>query len=184
MWVRALVIAGLVTACNRDSTIDDTTSTSTTAAVSDTTTTEGAATTYAGPDACMSTDECGSGKFCAAAYDPGTATRGPAACVNTCVPADDLTLWCFDDRACCDGLRCNPVDGFCHPHGSDETSGTTQGDTDASGDTTTTEGTTTEGTTAEGTTETGSSTTGDTDSTSSTGDEDSTSTGSTSSTSE
>jgi hypothetical protein len=181
MWVRALVIAGLVTACNRDSNIDDTTSTSTTAAVSDTTTTEGAATTYAGPDACMSTDDCNSGKFCAAAYDPGTATRGPAACVNTCVPADDLTLWCFDDGACCDGLRCNPVDGFCHPHGSEETtSGTTQGDTDASSDTTTTAGTTTEGTM----TETGSSTTGDTDSTSSTGDEDSTTTGSASSTSE
>ncbi len=30
-----------------------------------------------------------------------------------CVPQTDLQRWCFDDASCCEGLRCNRVDGFC-----------------------------------------------------------------------
>lgn len=65
-----------------------------------------------GPDACEASEECGEG-FCVAPYDAGASVRGMTLCVSTCVDADDLQRWCIDDAACCDGLSCNAVDGFC-----------------------------------------------------------------------
>jgi hypothetical protein len=65
-----------------------------------------------GPDACEASEDCGEG-FCVAPYDAGTSVRGAAACVSTCVEADDLQRWCIDDAACCEGFSCSAVDGFC-----------------------------------------------------------------------
>jgi hypothetical protein len=170
MWVRlALAIPVLLAACNRGAELDETTSSSSTMAVGDMTTTQGVATTYGGEAACAATDDCEDGAYCAAPYDPATATRGAAVCVGSCVPRDDLTRWCIDDLACCEGLRCHTVDGFCHPIADDDTS---SGVTDTNDDTSTTEDSTT-GTdstsdTTKGTddaTSTGDSTSGDAGST-------------------
>lgn len=67
------------------------------------------------PAACERSDDCEDPEapHCVAPYDPGTATLGPATCVATCVAVGDLARGCLDDDACCEGLRCNPVDGFC-----------------------------------------------------------------------
>jgi hypothetical protein len=54
-----------------------------------------------------------SGAFCVAPYDVGGVGKGPAACVPECVGENDLQRWCVDDDACCEGLLCREVDGFC-----------------------------------------------------------------------
>lgn len=141
-----LVFAVLLAACNDAPGADDAASTSTTTGT-DGTMTGSIGTTYTEPDACMSTEDCDGGMVCAAAYDPGTASRGTAACVDACVPVDDLTLWCLDDLACCEGLRCNTVDGLCRPWASDETTtSSTSEDTGTSAGTTMDDTTTTAGT--------------------------------------
>ena len=86
-----------------------------------------------GPDACEVTEDC-EGGFCVAPYDAGASLRGAAACVSTCVGQDDLTLWCIDDAACCEGLSCNAVDGFCVGAGATSSSSSgTDGSSSSSG---------------------------------------------------
>ncbi len=80
--------------------------------------TDTASTTFVDADACLLSEECGTGGLCVAAYDPaaqGGPTPGSALCSNTCIEQDDLVRWCFDDDACCGDLQCNLVDGFCLP---------------------------------------------------------------------
>lgn len=125
----------------------------------------------ADPDACGASQECETTGACVAPYDPGTVSPGASVCVATCIETDDLSRWCIDDQSCCDGLRCNEVDGFCLPYSS----------TSGSSSTPSTSGSGTE--TSTGSTGT-SSTAGSDTGTSSTGaDTDGTSTSSTSSTS-
>lgn len=97
--------------------------------------TETPGTTFSPPDACESTEECaGENERCVAAYDPGSSPpMGPGACVEACIEATDLQLWCFDDTACCGELRCNRVDGFCEEPPSDSDLGSSSGST-GSGD--------------------------------------------------
>jgi hypothetical protein len=63
-----------------------------------------------------------------APYDAGAGTgplgMGTAACVPECVPVGALDRWCIDDEACCDGSRCDALDGFCvgEPAGSSDSS--------------------------------------------------------------
>ena len=71
---------------------------------------------------------------CVAPYDPGLGAIGDAACVSACVTSGDLARACRDDAACCAGLQCNPVDGFCTAPLEDTTS-STGGETDIDTDT-------------------------------------------------
>lgn len=73
----------------------------------------GEATGFDGGQACERSEDCETDGACVAAYDPGLGEPGPATCVNTCIATDDLTRWCVDDQACCAGLWCSAVDGFC-----------------------------------------------------------------------
>jgi hypothetical protein len=156
-----VIVFALGIGCNRGSNAEDATGeTSTSTTVSDTTT-EGAATTYAGPEPCGASDDCDGALVCAAPYDPATAMRGPAACVEACVDRDDLMRWCIDDGSCCEDLRCNAVDGFCTPRDSGGESGTESSGSGTTGD--------------ESTSDTGS--TGKDDTTGSTGKDDAGSTG-------
>ncbi len=79
-------------------------------------TTTGATTTPTQPpDACESTEDCGDGNgFCVAPYDVGEG-RGPAVCGPECVAENEVQRWCTDHEACCEGLLCREVDGFCEP---------------------------------------------------------------------
>jgi hypothetical protein len=86
-------------------------------------------TSVPGPDACEASEDC-EGQFCVAPYDAGASQRGAAACVATCVGQDDLVRWCIDDAACCEGLSCNAVDGFCVAGAVDEGTSTGIGTTD------------------------------------------------------
>lgn len=106
-----------------------------------------AATTFAGPDACQSSEDCETEGSCVAPYDPGSdPPMGQGGCVEACIELDDLTRWCFDDAACCGNARCNVVDGLCEPGpGSDDTgSGTDIGTGTSTGAGTTDTGTGTE----------------------------------------
>lgn len=125
----ALVLVGACTSGGNGSAD----SSSTTGGSSTGTTEAPAGTTYVEPDDCESTQDCDSPQLCVAPYDPGSSARGPAACVNACVEADDVARWCIDDEACCEGLRCNEVDGFCIQDGNGTgTSGSTGAETDTS----------------------------------------------------
>ncbi len=130
-------------------------------------------TTFSAPDACEASGECeGEDLLCVAPYDPGSDPPvGPGACVSTCIEANDLSQWCFDDAGCCDALRCNPVDGFCESltEGTDDTGG----DTESSGSSGS-------GTSGSGTSDSGSSDSGSGSSGGSTGASSSDSGGSTS----
>ena len=86
-------------------------------------------------DACEGTEDCEEEMFCVAPYDMGAAQRGEAACVSMCVGAAELNRWCIDDAACCEGLVCNEVDGFCVPVGLDGSSSTTSTTPDTDSDT-------------------------------------------------
>ncbi len=118
------------------------------------------------PSPCESSEACGDDLFCVAPWDAGTGQRGEAACIPACVGTNALDRWCIDDAACCEGLRCNEVDGFCLPlpeatsTGSDTTEGDTSTGTDGepTGSTSATTDDTSSSTTS---TETG-ETTGDT----------------------
>jgi hypothetical protein len=90
----------------------DATSTSGTSAAS-------AATGTQPPPECESTKDCetegtGPGGFCVAPFDTGEG-MGPAVCVPECLGENDNQRWCIDDAACCDGLTCHEVDGYCQP---------------------------------------------------------------------
>ncbi|MEM7159829.1 MAG: hypothetical protein AAF799_43720 [Myxococcota bacterium] len=86
-------------------------------------TTEPFATTFAAPDACKSSNDCGEDEHCVAPYDPASEPpMGPSACVSVCIEANDLTRWCLDDAGCCGDLQCNQVDGFCEASSLDGTS--------------------------------------------------------------
>lgn len=92
-------------------------------------------TTTMPPATCESTEDCGDQElFCVAAWDPGTAQKGEAACVASCVEANAIDRWCIDDAACCENLRCNEVDGFCLPLPGGTTTGTTSDTTDTDTD--------------------------------------------------
>lgn len=97
-------------------------------------------------DACMNSGECDTEGICVADYTPpqgGPAggARGPAVCAEqtACIPALDLTRWCFDHQSCCDDLRCRSADGVCEEPGlgvstGEDPTGTTA-DTGTSGST-------------------------------------------------
>jgi len=89
-------------------------------------------TTFSAPLGCTQSSECAetSAPFCVAAYDSGSGTIEEAACVTECVDVGDLARACRDDDGCCEGLRCNPVDGFCAPEPAESTSSSGGGDTD------------------------------------------------------
>ena len=53
--------------------------------------------------------------------------------MTACVGAGDLARACLDDAACCAGLLCNPVDGFCSDP-PQETTSSTGGETDTDTD--------------------------------------------------
>lgn len=123
-------------------------------------------TTFAGPGACQSSEECETDAQCVAPYDPGSdPPMGQGGCIEACIEIDDLTRWCFDDESCCGDARCHVVDGLCEPGpGSSATgtsTGTGTGDTGTSSDMGTSSGT--------GTSSTSTSTSSTGTSTSSTG---------------
>lgn len=100
-----------------------------------------AATTFAGPDACQSSEECETDAQCVAPYDPGSdPPMGQGGCIEACIEIDDLTRWCFDDESCCGDARCHPVDGLCEP-GPGTTGSSTSTGTGTSDDTGTSMGT-------------------------------------------
>ncbi len=103
----------------------------------------GASTTFSDPDACVQSTDCADG-HCVAPYDPGTQTIGPSVCVQACVDAGDLARACRDDGSCCDGLTCNPVDGFCNAQ-DDGTSSSSGSGSSTSEDTGTSGGSTSSG---------------------------------------
>ncbi len=96
------------------------------------------------PGACERSSDCEpeDAPFCAAPYDPGTQAVGEGACVASCIRADDLARFCLDDAGCCEGLSCNPVDGFCQGESgsSSGTGGSSSGGSPSSTDTTTSGG--------------------------------------------
>lgn len=111
-----------------------------------------AATTFAGPDACQSSEECETDGLCVAPYDPGSdPPMGQGGCIEACIEIDDLTRWCFDDESCCGNARCHEVDGLCEPGpegtgtSSGEGTGTSSG-TDGSGSSSGTDGGSSSGT--------------------------------------
>lgn len=125
-------------------------------------------------DACMNSSECDTDGICVADYSPppeGPAggARGPAVCAEqtACIPALDLTRWCFDHQSCCGDLRCRGADGVCETPGLGVSTGE-----DPTGTGTTDPGTTSAGTTSAGTSgsdSTGSSSGGDASSSSGSG---------------
>jgi len=93
-------------------------------------TAEATETTLSPAGDCQRSDDCSEdAPRCVAPYDPGLGTIGEAACVSACVGAGDLARACLDDEACCAGLQCNPVDGFCSA-APDETTSSSGEDTD------------------------------------------------------
>ncbi|MGH1343421.1 MAG: hypothetical protein ACRBN8_17815 [Nannocystales bacterium] len=119
----------------------------------------GSETTFSAPLSCLRSNDCSetSAPFCVAPYDPGSGSIEEAACVTDCVAVGDLARACVDDDGCCEGLRCNPVDGFCAPEATESTSSgsSSGGDTDTD--------------TSSGTSSSGSSSSGSTSATGSTG---------------
>ena len=100
--------------------------------------TEGSDPTFGGNPPCEHSSECADTMdaampYCVAPYDPGTSVRGESVCVQTCVAEDDLGRWCVDDAACCEGLRCNEVDGFCLPRSGGSSSTGADSTTDVTG---------------------------------------------------
>ncbi len=88
--------------------------------------TTGAATALGDAAACERSNECeGDNVHCVAPYDAGLGQIGSAVCVASCVEAGDLARACIDDDSCCEGLQCNPVDGFCGAELVDETTSST-----------------------------------------------------------
>jgi uncharacterized membrane protein YgcG len=106
-----------------------------------------AATTFAGPDACQSSEECETEALCVAPYDPGSdPPMGQGGCIEACIEIDDLTRWCFDDASCCGNARCHVVDGLCEPG----PSATGTSTSDDGGSTNTSSGSTSSGSTSSG----------------------------------
>jgi hypothetical protein len=122
-----------------------------------------AATTFAGPDACQSSEDCETDGHCVAPYDPGSdPPMGQGGCIEACIEIDDLTRWCFDDESCCGNARCQEVDGLCEPG----PAGTGSSTGEATGTSSGTDGSSSGGTTG-GDTSTGGSSTGGSSSSSS-----------------
>lgn len=103
-------------------------------------------------DACMSSSECDTDGICVADYTPppeGPAggARGPAECAEqtACIPALDLTRWCFDHQSCCGDLRCRSADGICETPGLGVSTGEDPTSTGTTGSTGATEGSGTSG---------------------------------------
>ncbi len=94
-------------------------------------------TTFFAPDACEGSSDCETDAHCVAPYDPGSdPPQGPGACVEACIEANNLVLWCLDDAGCCGDLVCSEVDGLCEPRpGADSgsSSGSGSGSSDSSG---------------------------------------------------
>ena len=87
-----------------------------------------AATTFAEPDACQSSEDCETEGSCVAPYDPGSdPPMGQGGCVQACIEIDDLSRWCFDDESCCGDARCHEVDGLCEPGPASAESSTGEG---------------------------------------------------------
>lgn len=100
-------------------------------------TSEGTETTLSPQGACERSSDCSEdAPHCVAPYDPGLGVIGDSVCVSACVGAGDLARACLDDEACCAGLQCNPVDGFCSalPQATTSSSGSDT-DTDTSSST-------------------------------------------------
>jgi len=121
-----------------------------------------AATTFGGPDACQSSEDCETEGLCVAPYDPGSdPPMGQGGCIQACIEIDDLTRWCFDDDACCGDARCHEVDGLCEPGpgstGSSTSDGTSTGSSTGTG---TSSGTGTSDGTSSGTGTSGTGTSG------------------------
>jgi uncharacterized membrane protein YgcG len=85
-------------------------------------------TTFVGPDACQSSEECETEGSCVAPYDPGSdPPMGQGGCIDACIEVDDLSRWCFDDAACCGAARCHTVDGLCEARAESTSDDTTAG---------------------------------------------------------
>jgi hypothetical protein len=90
-------------------------------------------TTATDRDACEASSDCDDAR-CVASWDAALDERGPAECVSECVGDTDLARFCLDDAACCDGLRCNEVDGLCTPIEAGTSSTTGAGTSEGSDD--------------------------------------------------
>lgn len=106
------------------------------AASSSTSTSGGVATTLGDALTCERSSDCDDGvPHCVAPYDAGLGVIGAPVCVASCVDAGDLARACIDDDSCCEGLMCNPVDGFCASAPVDDTTSSTGSGTGGTGGT-------------------------------------------------
>lgn len=70
---------------------------------------------------CDKSSDCDDGEVCVAPYE-GKGGPGDFVCVGECVESQVDALWCADDAACCDDLKCDML-GFCFGPGDDTTGG-------------------------------------------------------------
>ena len=115
--IAGLVLAAGLLGCSGGSSTSTSATDTESGGTSSTSSSGAAATTTQPPDMCESTeDDCAEeGLFCVAPYDAGGGGKGVAACVPECVAERDIQRWCIDDDACCEGLLCREVDGYCEP---------------------------------------------------------------------